>query len=323
LERVDQIVTTLIVHFDEIEYHLISELRLTKNRLLVAIAWLTNPRIGDALIELKNKNVDIEIIVDDNDINRNNQTLKNLTKNRVNLTFIKNLATSRTLMHNKFCVIDSKKVITGSYNWTINANSNDENIVIVTDSDTASFYSHEFRRINLSGKPTDKIFFDIKDTESIVNALIAEFKKLIKENLDTGQLTPGTIANYENENLKNKIRTLNEEITNNLKGKLGDIARYIDLIREYGIDFRTLASEDEKANSRLKFKREGLDNYDLTIDELFKKFKFKAIQVLVMKYSDMFKRNMTEDEIDRLVGVFQFLINEKSKLGTELRIVVG
>jgi len=36
-------------------------------------------------------------------------------------------------MHNKFCVIDSKTVVTGSYNWTKKAQSNYENITIIKD----------------------------------------------------------------------------------------------------------------------------------------------------------------------------------------------
>lgn len=37
-------------------------------------------------------------------------------------------------MHNKFCVIDKNVVITGSYNWTRQARSNDENITVITES---------------------------------------------------------------------------------------------------------------------------------------------------------------------------------------------
>lgn len=36
-------------------------------------------------------------------------------------------------MHNKFCVIDGKTVINGSYNWTYSATSNEENVNVVTD----------------------------------------------------------------------------------------------------------------------------------------------------------------------------------------------
>ena len=48
-------------------------------------------------------------------------------------------------MHHKFCVIDRATVITGSYNWSHKARSNDENITVVTDStDFASKYLDTF-----------------------------------------------------------------------------------------------------------------------------------------------------------------------------------
>jgi hypothetical protein len=48
-------------------------------------------------------------------------------------------------MHHKFCVIDRCTVITGSYNWSHKARSNDENITVVTDStDFAAKYIDTF-----------------------------------------------------------------------------------------------------------------------------------------------------------------------------------
>ena len=39
---------------------------------------------------------------------------------------------SKKLMHNKFCIIDNDIVINGSYNWTNNAATNDENIQVTS-----------------------------------------------------------------------------------------------------------------------------------------------------------------------------------------------
>ena len=51
-------------------------------------------------------------------------------------------------MHDKFCVIDNQLVITGSYNWSDNAEfKNDENITIEKDPNQASSFSEEFRRL--------------------------------------------------------------------------------------------------------------------------------------------------------------------------------
>lgn len=52
-----------------------------------------------------------------------------------------------SLMHNKFCVIDLKKVITGSYNWTNKAEYNNENISMIKDRITAEEYANEFKEI--------------------------------------------------------------------------------------------------------------------------------------------------------------------------------
>lgn len=51
-------------------------------------------------------------------------------------------------MHDKFCVIDNQKVLTGSYNWSLNVeNKNEENVAVIYDDSRASDYSVEFRRL--------------------------------------------------------------------------------------------------------------------------------------------------------------------------------
>ena len=51
-------------------------------------------------------------------------------------------------MHHKFCIIDDEVLITGSYNWTYNAeNRNIENIVISDVSSVVEEYKREFSRL--------------------------------------------------------------------------------------------------------------------------------------------------------------------------------
>ena len=52
------------------------------------------------------------------------------------------------IMHNKYCIIDNQVVITGSYNWSKNAeDKNEENAAVMYDYDRASDYSVEFRKM--------------------------------------------------------------------------------------------------------------------------------------------------------------------------------
>lgn len=67
------------VYFKEIEFHLTSELKSANERILIAIAWFTNSRLADVLTSIKKRNIDVEIIVDDNSINRSSRVF--LTSN--------------------------------------------------------------------------------------------------------------------------------------------------------------------------------------------------------------------------------------------------
>lgn len=52
------------------------------------------------------------------------------------------------VMHNKIYIIDDRTVITGSYNYTSNAeHDNDENLLIIDDPTLANWYNQEFDRI--------------------------------------------------------------------------------------------------------------------------------------------------------------------------------
>ncbi len=51
-------------------------------------------------------------------------------------------------MHNKFAIIDSGVVITGSYNWTISAsNNNQENLLIIESKLVVDNYKNEFNKL--------------------------------------------------------------------------------------------------------------------------------------------------------------------------------
>src|SRR3989344_5441296 len=91
--------------------------------------------LKNVIAALTNKSRKIEVkIVMDNDNN------DNLIKGE-NARFDDN----KQLMHNKFCVIDGRIVITGSFNPTNNDNYNNNNNMLVIYSDTLSKnYKNEF-----------------------------------------------------------------------------------------------------------------------------------------------------------------------------------
>lgn len=66
-----------------------------------------------------------------------------------------NYGYSYALMHNKFCIFDEKKIMTGSFNPTFNgANRNNNNIIIIESKTLVNNYLSEFNEIknNIFGK---------------------------------------------------------------------------------------------------------------------------------------------------------------------------
>jgi len=84
-------------------------------------------------LNVKSKEIDVKVVIDKNNYDK-----------QISGSFVK-VANSKQYMHNKFCIIDNKRVITGSANPTNNGVNYNNNNVIVTDSAyLAKNYEEEF-----------------------------------------------------------------------------------------------------------------------------------------------------------------------------------
>lgn len=130
-------------HFQDIQNRILETLDQAQVSIRVVMAWFTNETLFNKLLEKHNEGIDVKIAIFDDGINR---------KHGVDVTKLHHAMIKRGqrggLMHNKYCVIDNQVVVTGSYNWSDNAEfKNDENITIEYDPKQATQYSVEFRRL--------------------------------------------------------------------------------------------------------------------------------------------------------------------------------
>lgn len=134
-------------HFQYIQNKILNELNTARVSILVVMAWFTNETLAAKLIEKYNEGIDVKVAIYDDGINRRHGVdLAGVPTERIK-------SSKGGMMHNKFCVIDNQIVITGSYNWSLNAEfKNDENISIIRNNKTASDYSVEYRNLT---KPQD------------------------------------------------------------------------------------------------------------------------------------------------------------------------
>ena len=117
--------------FENIEKELSAAISNAEKRIFVAVAWFTNSRLFDGLTLALERRVEVEILILNDILNRNEFGLDFgvLSKLGAEVRFAKS---NKGTMHNKFCIIDDL-VITGSYNWTYLANNNSENILMTDE----------------------------------------------------------------------------------------------------------------------------------------------------------------------------------------------
>lgn len=122
-------------------------------------------------MDKKNQWVNVRLIIGDDENNKKS----GLDYQKFETHKIKKFGKYGTnLMHNKFCILDLKTVIHGSYNWTKNAQYNHESISVIEDNhEEANVFSEEFiALINWQSWFLDIVISDKSDTLYIDETLI-------------------------------------------------------------------------------------------------------------------------------------------------------
>jgi len=140
----DEEVVEVEYSFEQIENQIIQELDDAEFTVWVAMAWFTNPTIHAKLTKIKDRGVNVRVITIDDNINQQHGC--SITEFD-GIRIPQNGFYGNNKMHNTFCIIDIKTVLTGSYNWSRAAEYNDENISIIRSRKVAIAYSKEFVRL--------------------------------------------------------------------------------------------------------------------------------------------------------------------------------
>ena len=134
-------------YFSQIRSKIIPYLNQAKEGVVIAMAWFTSAELFNALLSCLKRNVKVELVLLDNAINFMYYSPD--FNEFINAGGLLRIADSSVgFMHHKFCVIDNKIAITGSYNWTYYAETrNVENIIITDNPEIVNLYLLEYRRL--------------------------------------------------------------------------------------------------------------------------------------------------------------------------------
>ena len=235
-------------YFKFIQASILKELDETEEHIIVAVSWLTDRVLYHKLYSLCRKGITVEILLNYDQINLpSGLDFEKLTEAGGKIYW--EYESEKRLMHNKFCVIDSRTIITGSYNWTNKARSNDENILVIKE-DTKSIFSfkNEFYRItNQSGLISSNTCSfknynsnDLKSYHSFLERwgeVYIELKIAITERLFKRKFNFYTFPSEEDYKLLKSSTALDLEFTGNL------LLDYKSMIQEHYNDYNSLQAE--------------------------------------------------------------------------------
>lgn len=211
--------------YSEIENKIISNLQNAKKNVKIAVAWFTNPTLFNLLENLIDNDIQIELILSDEKLNFTNEKVnfQKLIDKNISLK----ISTFPNLMHNKFCIIDNRILITGSYNWTLKAEkSNYENIIISTDEKLVDDFVNYFQFLQNNLETVSSIS-KIKLNEYYEKKELDIEIELIRNEKDNDlKIEKSEIKNIYDENLNNAIDKADLLYLN------GELKKSIDFIEE-------------------------------------------------------------------------------------------
>jgi len=110
----------------------------------VLIYSFTLNDVRDALIQAKNRGVDVKVVMDNQQSGLQGSEYGNLKNASVDIRLDKRSAS----MHDKVALIDGHIIITGSFNWSQAANEdNRENLLVIDNPTWATAYEQQFQTI--------------------------------------------------------------------------------------------------------------------------------------------------------------------------------
>ena len=122
-----------------------------KQSVYVQAYSFTSAPIAKALVDAKKRGVDVLVVLDKSQIKNNHYSAAKFLENQSIPLWIDS---KPTIAHNKVIIIDSKTVITGSFNFTKAAQEkNAENVLLINSSDLSNRYlTNFFKRKSFSEK---------------------------------------------------------------------------------------------------------------------------------------------------------------------------
>ena len=113
----------------------------------IAMYIFTDREIALPLIKARERGVKVRVYLDQDQVDYKYSQSRFLVQKGIKTR----ISTNNYIMHNKFAIIDNRRLLTGSYNWTFSANNrNDENLMVIDDPEIIARYQNQFEKLWLN-----------------------------------------------------------------------------------------------------------------------------------------------------------------------------
>ena len=137
---------TVDVSFEDIQASILEYIDKAEYNIWLSVAWFTDQVLFNALKQKARNGINVQIIINNDPINNSS----GLDFENYFETYRKSSYGYNNIYHNKFCVIDLKYVMSGSYNWSKKAQYNKEDYNFNTGREFAEKYAKRFIELKLS-----------------------------------------------------------------------------------------------------------------------------------------------------------------------------
>lgn len=214
-------VGSVVPLFENIAEYIITKINNATNNIKIAVAWFTNFDLFNCVKSALNRGIHITLVTNNDLINNGGYCLNfdELIKSGLKL----HLVEYPELLHYKFCIIDDKTIMTGSYNWTFYAEEiNKEDVVVIEDlPEVTSYFVNVFNSLTEQYRLVDKMPDTVSDRpqydrssfkQYISEELVLRAKRNIGDKKDT--LRKAKTLSPENDNVIRAISEFESTIDN-------------------------------------------------------------------------------------------------------------
>jgi len=123
---------------------IIEAISQAQNSLDVCVFTISDNEISNKLIEAHKRKVKVRILSDNEKLLDKGSDIQLLAQAGIPVK----IDNTSNHMHHKFAIIDSKLVLTGSYNWTRSAELyNHENVIVINNQSNTTLFKNQFEKL--------------------------------------------------------------------------------------------------------------------------------------------------------------------------------